>query len=83
MPDSSAGDIEFRDVSFSRPGRPEILHGVTLRAHPGDVLAVIGRNGVGKTTLLKLVNVLLLPSRTTWARRSAWGRAWACWTKAG
>ena len=53
--------IEFRDVSFTRPGRPRILDHFTLSVAPGDVLALVGRSGAGKTTLLKLVNRLLTP----------------------
>jgi osmoprotectant transport system ATP-binding protein len=53
--------IEFRDVSFARPGRPRVLDHFTLSVAPGDVLALVGRSGAGKTTLLKLVNRLLTP----------------------
>lgn len=42
-------------------GRLPVLHGVELRVHPGEVLAVLGRNGVGKTTLAKTI-MGLLPS---------------------
>jgi osmoprotectant transport system ATP-binding protein len=53
--------IEFRDVSFARPGRPRVLDHFSLTVDSGDVLALVGRSGAGKTTLLKLVNRLLLP----------------------
>jgi osmoprotectant transport system ATP-binding protein len=53
--------IEFRDVSFARPGRARVLDHFTLTVAPGDVLALVGRSGAGKTTLLKLVNRLLTP----------------------
>ena len=53
--------IEFRDVSFARPGRPRVLDHFTLSVAPGEVLALVGRSGAGKTTLLKLVNRLLTP----------------------
>src|SRR6185503_4692600 len=53
--------IEFRGVSFARPGRPRVLDHFNLTVDAGDVLALVGRSGAGKTTLLKLVNRLLLP----------------------
>ena len=52
--------IEFRDVSFARPGRPRILDHFSLSVDPGTALALVGRSGAGKSTLLKLVNRLLL-----------------------
>lgn len=36
-------------------GSVEVLHGVTLTAKPGEITCVMGRNGVGKTTLLRSV----------------------------
>jgi len=53
--------IEFRSVSFTRPGRAAVLDHFDLSVPPGEVLALVGRSGAGKTTLLKLVNRLLLP----------------------
>jgi osmoprotectant transport system ATP-binding protein len=56
------GTIDFRDVVFARPSGPPVLDGITLHVAPGDVLALIGRSGVGKTTALKLMNGLLMPT---------------------
>jgi osmoprotectant transport system ATP-binding protein len=53
--------IEFRGVSFARPGRPRVLDHFSLTVESGDVLALVGRSGAGKSTLLRLVNRLLLP----------------------
>src|SRR5438093_3820009 len=53
--------IEFRDVSFARPGAPPILDRFSLVVEAGDVLALVGRSGAGKSTLLKLINRLLEP----------------------
>jgi osmoprotectant transport system ATP-binding protein len=55
--------IEFRDVSFTRPGGTRVLDHFSLTVDTGDVLALVGRSGAGKTTLLKLVNRLLLPDK--------------------
>ena len=56
--------IEVRDVRFSYNGQP-VLTGVNLAVYPGDFMAVIGPNGGGKTTLLKLMLGLLEPDHGT------------------
>ena len=55
--------IEFRGVSFARPGQPRVLDHFNLTVESGDVLALVGRSGAGKSTLLRLVNRLLLPDQ--------------------
>jgi len=42
-----------------------ILRGVSIRAKPGEVTALLGRNGVGKTTLLRCLMGLVAPRRGT------------------
>lgn len=54
--------VVLEDVSFAYDGVP-ILTGVTLRIDEGDFASVIGPNGGGKTTLLKLILGLLRPQR--------------------
>lgn len=54
--------IEFRHVEFSRQEGPPVLSGLDLSVEPGVVLALVGRSGAGKSTILKLINRLLLPS---------------------
>ena len=34
-------------------GQSEVLHGLDLEVKPGEIVAIIGRNGMGKTTLMK------------------------------
>lgn len=41
----------------------EVLHGISLKAEPGQVVAVLGPNGAGKSTLMKTVFGLLRPRR--------------------
>lgn len=50
------GRLELRGVGFRYPGAEEpVLRGVSLTAHPGQTLAVVGSTGSGKTTLLHLI----------------------------
>lgn len=46
--------LRLRDVAAGY-GRTPVLHGISLDVGPGDLVALIGRNGVGKTTLLRAV----------------------------
>ena len=50
------------DLSF-RYGETDVLHDVSLELAPGELLALMGPNGVGKTTLLKCIVGLLAPKR--------------------
>ncbi|RKI02383.1 ABC transporter ATP-binding protein [Corallococcus sp. AB030] len=55
--------LEFRDVTFTYPGRPEpVLRGVSFHMAPGERIALIGENGQGKTTIVKLMMRLYEPS---------------------
>lgn len=54
--------IEFVDVSYVAPGGQPVLSRLNLTARDGEMLILLGRSGSGKTTALKLVNRLLLPS---------------------
>jgi len=44
-------------------GKSHVLHGVSLRVDRGEVVGLLGRNGVGKSTTLKTVMGLVRPSR--------------------
>ncbi len=49
------GNVEFRDVSFSYAGRSNVLQHITLRAQPGETVALVGTTGAGKSTLVNLL----------------------------
>jgi subfamily B ATP-binding cassette protein MsbA len=51
-----SGEIEFDRVSFCySPGSTMVLQNVTLQARKGDVIALVGSSGAGKTTLVNLL----------------------------
>jgi len=48
------GELDFRDVSFSY-GREPVLHDVSFHADPGEMIALVGHTGAGKTTVASLL----------------------------
>jgi len=62
---AQAGDlpvIECRDIHKSY-GALEVIKGISLVAHKGDVTALIGSSGSGKSTLLRCINLLEIPQQ--------------------
>jgi len=53
--------LALRDI-HAFYGKSHILHGVTLDVAPGEVVGLLGRNGVGKSTTLKTIMGLVRPS---------------------
>jgi len=55
-PPERLGTLEFRDVEFRYPGAQEpVLTGITFSARPGEVTAIVGSTGSGKSTLVHLI----------------------------
>ena len=60
---SVRGSIELHNVGFRYGiGEPEVLRGVNLKIEAGEMVALVGPSGGGKTTLLKIMMGLLEPS---------------------
>lgn len=49
------GAIAFDNVTFAYPGRGPVLTDLTLAIAPGEVVALTGANGIGKSTLIRLL----------------------------
>jgi len=59
------GAIRFDAVHFAYPGREQVLKGLTLDIAPGETVALVGPNGVGKTALINLLMRYYAPQRGT------------------
>jgi osmoprotectant transport system ATP-binding protein len=63
MNDVAAIAIEFKDVEFRVSEGKTLLSGVNLAVSRGETLTLLGRSGSGKTTCLKMINRLLVPTQ--------------------
>ena len=59
--------LDVTDLRYSLWGT-EVLHGLDLRFKPGEIIAIMGRNGMGKTTLMKTL-MGIVPEKSV---RSRW-----------
>ena len=57
-----AGHVRFEAVAFSYDGVRTVLDGVSLEARPGELVAIVGPTGAGKTTLVHLIPRLFEPT---------------------
>ncbi|XP_060069104.1 ATP-dependent translocase ABCB1-like [Ylistrum balloti] len=57
MPDKFEGNIEFKDVEFEYPARPDamVLRGMSLKVRVGQTVALVGSSGCGKSTVVQLL----------------------------
>jgi len=56
LPPRRLGTLEFRDVEFRYPGaEASVLSGISFSAGPGEVTAIVGSTGSGKSTLVNLI----------------------------
>jgi ABC-type multidrug transport system fused ATPase/permease subunit len=75
------GALVLRDLRFGYTPEREVLRGLSLRVEPGELLALVGPSGAGKTTTMNLICRLYEPwgGTMTWAGIDAPGvdpRAW-------
>jgi subfamily B ATP-binding cassette protein MsbA len=57
-----AGEVVFEEVRFAYAEGKEVLHGISFRAEPGSVTALVGPSGSGKSTIIGLVAAFQSPS---------------------
>ncbi|MER8866452.1 ABC transporter ATP-binding protein/permease [Mesorhizobium sp. M0751] len=57
------GGIRFEDVAFSYDGNSPALEGVSFDVRPREKLAIVGRSGAGKTTIVNLILRLMEPAK--------------------
>ena len=57
QPAELSGDIEFRDVTFAYPTRPDetVLKSFNLKIKAGETVAIVGESGCGKSTIVGLL----------------------------
>ncbi|NNG10491.1 MAG: ABC transporter ATP-binding protein [Arenibacter sp.] len=63
--DGIKGDISFKDVSFAYEEDKDVLHNVSFNVKSGDVVALVGSSGSGKSTIAGLVATFLNPQSGT------------------
>ena len=61
MAESGVG-VELRGVTFAEAGAAPRVDSLDLAVAPGEAVVLLGRSGCGKTTTLRLVNALLMPT---------------------
>lgn len=53
--------VSLQNMTFAYPGKKELFSGLSLELRPGNIYGLLGKNGVGKTSLLKIMTGLLFP----------------------
>jgi len=56
------GAVEFQNVSFAYNETREVLHNINLKVNPGEMVALVGESGVGKSTLVDLISKYIIPT---------------------
>jgi ATP-binding cassette subfamily B protein len=53
--DRLRGEVEFRDVTFGYDRAKPVLHDVSVRVEPGEMIGLVGKSGTGKSTFANLI----------------------------
>jgi ABC-type multidrug transport system fused ATPase/permease subunit len=61
----SKGEVVFKDIHFSYGPDRVVLKNISLHAHPGEMIALVGPTGSGKSTLVNLLPAFYLPTTGT------------------
>ena len=59
--DKIKGQLEFKDVSFAYEDGKDVIHNINLNVDPGNVIALVGSSGSGKSTIAGLCATFLTP----------------------
>lgn len=63
IPDREEVNLSFKDISFQYEEGADVLQNIRLNLKPNEKVTFVGRTGVGKTTLFKLIMGLLKPTK--------------------
>ena len=61
MEEYKNGLVEFKNV-YKVFDQKEILHDISFKINKGKIIGLLGKNGMGKSTIIKLLNGLLTPT---------------------
>jgi len=55
--------VDFKNISYSYPDGNKALEDLNVRIHHGEAVAIVGANGAGKSTMLKLLVGIIMPDQ--------------------
>ena len=57
------GSVEFKDINFGYQKNKNVLRDINFKVKPGQMVALVGESGVGKTTLVDLISRYYIPKK--------------------